>query len=475
MAFCILPIEYVANYLTDDRDLCNFALTCQSTYAAVNTDGSGIWRQRFASTYDQMPGQSSNDLKRKYQRWRRVLRKGAIFSFGHEAQERRCLEILRELIIESYGEASSTCEDFQTSLNIVELESFMRRTNLVHDLFLNGGFRTGIGSDQLFLTVQLLFAHCSLNLAFNAISYAGDLSQKAVYEDNKMEPIFLGKSQGEVNVEWLLHVVNFFKYHMTCKEICTLLPIYEDLEDKEKPKAWKKKLERGVKKLGKSWKGSYGKETRADLYTLKTWIDAECYDYHVAYLDIRDLDNIRRNDAGKGFYMDNIDVDGGFQTMQLDFSTKASTPWPDSFERHLHSIPTLTKIQGRSTTPSSLRFEASGYDRESFFGSGSIHELPPQHGIPGWQRLTLMKYFADEQGAYEAGSDWCYEGCVLPGGQIILGRWWRPEMDPRDDTAYCGPFIFWNVADDEEEQQLVGSEAGDDDGAFVPYADDEVW
>lgn len=79
-----------------------------------------------------------------------------------------------------------------------------------------------------------------------------------------------------------------------------------------------------------------------------------------------------------------------------------------------------------------------------------MQELPPQQGIPGWQRFTMMKYRIDENGFFDEEHLWAYEGCVLPGGQMILGRWWCAQADPADDRyAYSGPFIFWNISDDD--------------------------
>ena len=43
---------------------------------------------------------------------------------------------------------------------------------------------------------------------------------------------------------------------------------------------------------------------------------------------------------------------------------------------------------------------------------------------------------------------WAYEGVVLPGGMIMLGRWWSP-MDDMEERHCMGPFIFWNVAGEE--------------------------
>ena len=62
-----------------------------------------------------------------------------------------------------------------------------------------------------------------------------------------------------------------------------------------------------------------------------------------------------------------------------------------------------------------------------FFASGWLNPLPPQNDIPGWQRMTMMKYFVDDNGEYDKDALWAYEGVVLPGGKIILGRWWSPS------------------------------------------------
>lgn len=99
--------------------------------------------------------------------------------------------------------------------------------------------------------------------------------------------------------------------------------------------------------------------------------------------------------------------------------------------------------------PLSFRFNGSGSDsEESFLASGWLNSLPPQQGIPGWQRLTMMKYFEKEDAAGEIdmGSLWAYEGVVLPGGIIVVGRWWNPDPSGvLDDEQYSGPFVLWCV------------------------------
>jgi hypothetical protein len=55
---------------------------------------------------------------------------------------------------------------------------------------------------------------------------------------------------------------------------------------------------------------------------------------------------------------------------------------------------------------------------------GWLNPLPPQGGIPGWQRITFMKHFSQDYEHPNEDNLWAYEGVVLPGGRIILGRWW---------------------------------------------------
>jgi hypothetical protein len=59
-------------------------------------------------------------------------------------------------------------------------------------------------------------------------------------------------------VEWLLHISNFFKYHMTRKEEYSLFEEYDSLDLSQRPKMWTGRLGHQAPGLGKNWKGSYG-------------------------------------------------------------------------------------------------------------------------------------------------------------------------------------------------------------------------
>lgn len=56
----------------------------------------------------------------------------------------------------------------------------------------------------------------------------------------------------------------------------------------------------------------------------------------------------------------------------------------------------------------------------------------------------------------DESSLWAYEGVVLPGGEIVVGRWWSPsaltqgagnqqQVEEEEEGEYSGPFMFWCV------------------------------
>lgn len=59
----------------------------------------------------------------------------------------------------------------------------------------------------------------------------------------------------------------------------------------------------------------------------------------------------------------------------------------------------------------------------------------------------MMSYLPNISGDYDK---WAWEGLILPGSQIMLGRWW--DADPHGDGTYSGPFIFWRVEESVEDR-----------------------
>lgn len=82
--------------------------------------------------------------------------------------------------------------------------------------------------------------------------------------------------------------------------------------------------------------------------------------------------------------------------------------------------------------PQDIFFSGKGTDIDDKFSTvGWLNPLPPQEGIPGWMRITFMKHFMGDLGHGDHDNLWGYEGVVLPGGRIIVGRWWwcHPSTD----------------------------------------------
>jgi hypothetical protein len=265
-------------------------------------------------------------------------------------------------------------------------------------------------------------------------------SQAAVYSTTEAKPLFGGHYGLDVNLEFVLQNINFWKYHMIREHENTLFYAFEELEESDRPRWWSDKLLLGGngKKLGKHWKGSY------------------------AYIEREEIQALRR---GRGDSEQIQDYFAGednayeFQDMQLEVMPEGSAvKWPRQFEQILHSLTppnctAKTRAQKRSSTPEevaqfkplSFQFEGEGQDvMEQFLAAGWLNPLPPQQGIPGWQRMTMMKYFESETGEIDIDALWAYEGVVLPGGQIVLGRWWSPS-EGTGENMYSGPFILWCV------------------------------
>jgi len=113
--------------------------------------------------------------------------------------------------------------------------------------------------------------------------------------------------------------------------------------------------------------------------------------------------------------------------------------------------PTPTSMKFPKKRPAPLQTAEAGKDFYHFTGKGvdfgdafkvrgNLHAVAPVEDIPGWQRISFMKWWKDSNGL-----EWhvCCEGVVLPGNKIILGRWWSLIDD--EERRSVGPFILWNV------------------------------
>ncbi|GAB7350915.1 hypothetical protein MBLNU459_g1427t1 [Dothideomycetes sp. NU459] len=464
-AFRSLSIEInqmIGAELENDTDIAKYRLICVSTKDAIDGDDDSFWRKRFLQHFD-LPMATvstkrhldSGTLKQMYQQRRQALRQGANFRLGSDPKNKsKCLKVMRDLIVDSFGGAKSDEDGVSESKNMQVIRQFIYNHGLLDDVLRPAPNKSAqlesrhVREDPLLIIIQLVLTHFSLTAEPStavAKPWRFPTSQQMVYAPSTERPIFKGPSGLEVDVEWCLHVANFFKTHFLSQAEVLFQP-YNKLAPNERPHGWAKPLYSEPPKLGRMWKGAY------------------------AYVAHDEIDKIRRGDNEETAIQDQVNAKetagDGFQSLCLS-AGDAGMPWPPTFERVLKSltkpiIRAKTRAQKRALggcggtspigEPVAFRFQGQGEDNaEPFLASGWMNPLPPQHGVPGWMRMTMMKYFVDEHGAIDMDSLWAYEGVVLPGGMIAVGRWWHPiPGEPADE--YTGPFILWNVDGSETEE-----------------------
>ena len=143
-----------------------------------------------------------------------------------------------------------------SSLNFDRVLNFCYSTNILGDILHAGNLKP----DPLLATLQLVLTPLCLDIELRFPTWGFPDSQQAAYLDSKVPEgqIFFGRNNQGVNMRWLLHISNFFKYHMTRKEEYSLFEDYDSLEFSERPKLWTGKLGDQALGLKRNWKGSYG-------------------------------------------------------------------------------------------------------------------------------------------------------------------------------------------------------------------------
>ncbi|EME88258.1 uncharacterized protein MYCFIDRAFT_76089 [Pseudocercospora fijiensis CIRAD86] len=418
--FDSLPLEIcqeVASHIESDDDLDSMLYACKSLQVALADPH--FWRKRFLQKFDS-PRPDSNvkendDFKTEYKRRQNVLKYGARGQFvtGNKAREKFCLQILRDLILDSFQNGPGGNVRVRKAANVWHLSELMATPN-----FLDIDRRRYGGESHVWGFPE---------------------SQQMAYATATERPIFKGCNGLDVDIEWCLHQINFWKYHMLREEECTLYEAYANLDIAERPHFWSSELtNNGRATVGKSWKGAYGFLTREqDIDVVRTGNNRE-----IQVVDEFNSDDFR----------------GEFQDLELTLTDPTEQEFNPLFESILHSLEppvqkARTRAQKRCASPPpthlpsrSFRFGGKGEDaEEEFKADGWLNPLPSQNGIPGWQRMTMMKYYEQDDGTVDTSSLWAYEGVCLPGGQIIIGRWWSPSSTVNGDDMYCGPFLLWCV------------------------------
>ncbi|KAI4221199.1 MAG: hypothetical protein LQ349_007902 [Xanthoria aureola] len=470
-------LQEIAVYLPD-KDLKSFSLVQRAARDAVVPANAGHWRQRFRDQYDLPPGKSPAAIKEDYILRKRFLAHRIRLKYGQSPDEVACLKAIRQLIVEvpKHSRGSSSLElelepDASPSLNVRQLWRFMKKSNLLHDAFRwtrSETFRT----NRLLQIIQVFF------FGWNVYCATHDLPGAFPYS------------------------LRLTAYAMDESEACALAPPSRDLVDAKVTagrNAYNTYLTSGADTGVHAYPYVSGGDRLLDL-TFKSVSDNGRWPMAFEK-EIRAHSSRFSND--KKFVNPPMQSSPGLEPSEEACSrhcTKISTT--SNADSESNDLPgpqrwttnTEKNLRSSEGQPSSSTANAGFVEEKHFFGlgeydvmeaplntAGLVHPLPPQDGIPGWQRFTMVSYRTPGSGSPEEGyldakeadihAAALYEGVMLPGNSVIIGRY--SEGDEYWDDAVPdkflqrGTFIYWLAPDD-------ASDDDDDNGAEHDDGDAEA-
>lgn len=324
--------------------------------------------------------------------------------------------------------------------NIAAIMSFCQNEDILRSLFNRRiSSKRTIGGptlpEPLLQVIQTML--CPLTLSdIGCEVYDFPSSQIAAYSPACKSPIFTGCYGGAINMDWILQQFNFWKYHFTQEAESTLYTDIDEIDPSELPKLWNSALsQQNLPALPKKWRG----------------ISAYLKPHEVTAMRVENP----RDDIMDEFSSDTNT--SGIQDLELEFAPhqlneSAERKFSDVCNAHHPKKRAKTRSDAPddrnvSSKPRSFRLENSEgpCPEGEWIGDGWMSSLPSQSGIPGWQRMTMMKYWKTNDGEINELSLWCYEGVVLPGGKTIVGRWWAPDEFAGTEEQYSGPFVMWSA------------------------------
>lgn len=127
---------------------------------------------------------------------------------------------------------------------------------------------TAAKEDTLIYVLQLCLTPLSLHHKYcNRKVNHFDISQFYAYSGARTQPVCSGPFLQHVNVRWVLHVVNFFKFHLKCDGEGLLAHEYKELGVNQIPQFWTGKIKAGIQPLGRHWKGVYSECSSSPTFT----------------------------------------------------------------------------------------------------------------------------------------------------------------------------------------------------------------
>ncbi|KAH0842621.1 hypothetical protein FOPE_07213 [Fonsecaea pedrosoi] len=165
-------LNKIVTFLPDDHDLHNLMLTCTTFAYALTSSRSAIWRQRFNSVFDWPFIVDITEFASAYQLRKFVLQKFVEFTDPDDERLQIQLEVLRDMLLESYNQQSKLLPRRSTSRNLAAFASEnspWARIFLSCPFFPSRGDRYG-QAHSLFDSIQVVLSHLLLSPASHMAS-----------------------------------------------------------------------------------------------------------------------------------------------------------------------------------------------------------------------------------------------------------------------------------------------------------------
>lgn len=167
--------------------------------------------------------------------------------------------------------------------------------------------------DELLPLIQLVLSSLSLRFE-HAHCWSFDDSQRMCYMSTTTEPLFKGPHGTDVNLEWALHVINFFRYHALRSEEATLHGPWKELTESDNglglPQLMKQQVNNDEPVIGQQWQGTYGE-------SLQFFFIFIANSNLVAYLERHEIQKIREAVRGQGDYYQDKNIEAGEGAIQV--------------------------------------------------------------------------------------------------------------------------------------------------------------
>ena len=183
-------------------------------------------------------------------------------------------------------------------------------------------------------------------------------------------------------------------------------------------------------------------------------------------------------------YMNENDFDA-YDIKMSNPNDKDAPKLSDFYENLIRTLPPMELLHHMDIAEPKLThlpFQGYGFEGDTiqrFEIVGNIYALPSQGNIPGWQHVSFLKYYPTGDRGRDFGwlkyttldevrdgdcDVFAYEGILLPGNKVMVGRWFHPKgprPEPTDDWEWscaAGPEVLWCIDTNETERRKFEQE-----------------